>query len=440
MFRIFSLLFSEVPGIGQPAKDGDCYHYGNSSKYLPPNWPYPKRPQPTVMISSENILLVLGVIFFFGLIIPQFFKRLHLSFATSLIIVGAIMGPFGAGYVEIDETMRIFGFLGATFIMLLAGFETETLQIRRAGRPLLIEGLVSGILPFATGLTIAKTFGYSWTTSVFVGILFLSSSILLVFSHIQSLKLQDTKLGNTIESIVALQDLASAFLFFLVFKYLDPHHRFPLPVLLGLLISSVVILRMFVPEIVRYFFKIFDRTGDEYESKTRLLLALLFFIILIYAMLDVEPIIAAFLVGFILSEIPETEAANEKIGALGYAFFIPIYFFIVGLEFDWSLILELNIGNYLIMTIVAGALLSKLLAGWISGRMGKYNNRESLLIGILTSNKLTIAISGAYVGLQFQIIDAALYTGIITVSVLSTLFSPLVILLLKPKKFHAAHH
>ena len=79
------------------------------------------------------------------------------------------------------------------------------------------------------------------------------------------------------------------------------------------------------------------------------------------------------------------------------------------------------------MTIVAGALLSKLLAGWISGRIGKYSTRESLLIGILTSNKLTIAISGAYVGLQFQIIYATLYTGIITVSILSTLFSPLVI-------------
>lgn len=389
---------------------------------------------------SENTLLVLGVIFFFGLIIPQFFKRLHLSFATSLIVLGAVMGPFGTGYVEIDETMRIFGFLGATFIMLLAGFETETLQIRQAGRSLLLQALVSGVLPFATGLTIAKAFGYAWPTSIFVGILFLSSSILLVFSHIRSLGLEYTNLGNTIESIVAIQDLAAAFLFFLVFRHLEPHHRFPLPILLGLLISSVIILRMFVPEIVRYFFRKFERAGDEYESKTRLLLALLFFIILIYAMLDVEPIIAAFLVGFILSEIPETEAANEKIASLGYAFFIPIYFFIVGLEFDWSLIVDLDIGNYLIMTLVAGALLSKLLAGWISGRMGKYSNRESLLIGILTANKLTIAISGAYVGLQFQIIDATLYTGIITVSVLSTLLSPLVTLFLKPKKIHAANH
>ena len=280
-------------------------------------------------------MLVLGVIFFFGLIIPQFFKRLHLSFATSLIVLGAVMGPFGIGYVEIDETMRIFGLLGATFIIELAGFETETLQIRQAGRPLLLQALVSGVLPFTTGLVIAKAFGYPWPVSIFAGILFLSSSILLVFSHIRSLKLEYTKLGDTIESIVAIQDLASAFLFFVVFKYLDPHHRFPLPILLGLLISSVIILRMFVPEIVRYFFKKFERAGDEYESKTRLLLALLFFIILICSMLDVEPIIAAFLVGFILSEIPETEAANEKIASLGYAFFIPIYFFIVGLEFDW---------------------------------------------------------------------------------------------------------
>lgn len=389
---------------------------------------------------SENTLLVLGVIFFFGLIIPQFFKRLHLPFATSLIILGAIMGPFGIGYVEIDETMRIFGFLGATFLMLLAGFETETLQIRQSGRAMMIQGLFSVIIPFVTGLIITRLFGYAWPTAIFVGILFISSSILLTFSHVRSLKLQDTHLGYSIESIVVIQDLTSAFLFFLVFKYLDPHQRFPLPILLGLLVASVIILRMFIPEIIRFFFKKFERFGDEYESKTRLLLALLFFIIIIYSMLDIEPIIAAFLVGFILSEIPETEAANEKIGALGYAFFIPIYFFIVGLEFNWSLIFRFDISNYLVMAIVAGAFFSKLIAGLISGKIGQFSYRESFLLGIITTNKLTIAISAAYVGLQFNIIDAGLYTGIVTVAILGTVLTPLLTLLLKPSKIDATNH
>lgn len=389
---------------------------------------------------SENTLMVLGGIFFFGLIIPQFFKRLHLPFATSLIFLGAAMGPSGLEYVEIDETMRVFGFLGATFLMLLAGFETETLHIRQGGRPLFRQGLWSGLLPLLTGISITKAFGYDWTAAVFVGILFVSSSILLTFSHIKSLGLGNTKLGNTIESIVVIQDLSSALLVFLVFRYIDPHQRFPLPILLGLLISSVIILRMFIPEIVRYFFKKFERSGDEYEGKTRLLLALLFFVIVIYSMLDVEPIIAAFLVGFVLSEIPETEAANEKINSLGYAFFIPIYFFIIGLEFDWTLIFKLDITNYLIMSIVAGAFLSKIAAGWISGKIGGYGWRASLLIGLLTANKLTIAISAAYVGLQFQVIDAGLYTAIVTVSILSALFTPLVAFFLKPKTIHAGDH
>lgn len=382
----------------------------------------------------SNTLLVLAVILFFGLIIPQFFKRLHLPFTTSLIILGAIMGPYGMEYVEVDNTMKVFGFLGATFFMLLAGFETETLHIRESGHKAFTQGFWGAVIPFLTGIGITKGFGYDWPTSVFIGILFLSSSILLAFSQVKNLGIKGTPLGNRIESTVVIHDLASALLIFLVFKYVDPHHRFPLPILLGLLISSVVILRMFVPEIIRYFFQMFEEAQDEYESKTRLLLALLFLIILIYSALDVEPIIAAFLVGFILSEIPETKAANEKIGSLGYVFFIPIYLFIIGLDYDWSLIFQFDITNYLILSIAAGAFISKFTGGFLDGKMGKHSRKESILIGLLGCNKLTITISGAFIGLQLNIIDQNLYTAIITVSLLSLVLVPLSTFILQAKK------
>lgn len=71
---------------------------------------------------SGNILLVLGVIFFFGLIVPQFFKKIQLSFAASVIIIGSVLGPHGFDYIQPDDTMKLFGFLGETFHMLLAGF------------------------------------------------------------------------------------------------------------------------------------------------------------------------------------------------------------------------------------------------------------------------------------------------------------------------------
>jgi Kef-type K+ transport system membrane component KefB len=377
------------------------------------------------MVFSERTLLVLAVILFFGLIIPQFFRRFQFPFSTSLIIVGSIMGPYGLNYVTPDETMKIFGFLGATFLMLLAGFEAQTLPIRRLGKAIYRLSAWSAVLPFSAGVGIALLFDYSWQTALFIGTLFISSSILLVFSEVSYLQLKETRLGNTMESLATIQDLGSALLLFVLFKYFEPHSRFPLPILLGLLLSSVIILRMFLPEVVLFFFERFERTRDEYESKLRLVIALLFFVILIYAALDVEPIIAAFLVGFSLSEIPESASVKEKIRSFGYGFFIPIYLFIVGVEIDLGILLSLDFRNVLLMSLVAAALISKLLGGLLGARGAGFSRKEALLIGVVSTQKLTVVLSAAYVGLQLAIIDNALFTGVVIVVVLGALAGPL---------------
>ena len=389
---------------------------------------------------SSSTLLVLAVVLFFGLIIPQFFKRFQFPFSTSLIILGSVMGPYGLDYVSPDDTMKIFGFLGAAFLMLLAGFEAQTLHIAKLGKGIRFLAVWNAVAPFGIGLGIAKLFGYSWETALFVGIIFISSAILLVFSNVNHLKIRQTRLGDTMESLVTIEDVVSSLLIFVLFKYWAPHSRFPLPILLGLLISSVILLRMFLPELVIYFFKKFEDRGDRYESKLRLVIALLFFVILIYSALDVEPIIAAFLVGFSLSEVPESEVVKAKIRSFGYAFFIPIYLFIVGVEMDLKIITHLDFSNFLLLSLVVGAFLSKFLSGYFAAKSGKFSKGEALLIGVSSTQKLTIAIAAAYVGLQLGIIDHNLFTGIATIVVLSTLIGPPLLAFIQKKWMHAGNH
>ena len=111
------------------------------------------------MTPPEHFLATLGVVLFFGLLLPQFLKPLHLPFATTLILAGSVMGPSGLGYVAADESLVLFGFLGAMFQMLLAGTEARTLgagsRIRNTAKLLLLNGLVPAIV----GIGIARAFG-----------------------------------------------------------------------------------------------------------------------------------------------------------------------------------------------------------------------------------------------------------------------------------------
>ena len=68
-------------------------------------------------------LLASGAVLF--LLLPQFLKPLHLPFATSLILVGSIMGQNTLGYVGADQSLTLFGFLSSMFHILLAGIEGQ---------------------------------------------------------------------------------------------------------------------------------------------------------------------------------------------------------------------------------------------------------------------------------------------------------------------------
>lgn len=388
---------------------------------------------------SKNTLLVLAAVLFFGLIVPQFFKKIQLSFAASIIIIGSVLGPYGLDYIHPDETMKLFGFLGATFFMLLAGFEAETLHFKSTFKSTWALIILNSAIPFLTGTAITKLFGYSWVTSLFVGIVFISSSIMLVFSDVKNLKLGNSQLGKTLKSLVVVQDIISAVLVFLIFKYMEPHSRFSLPILLGLLISSVIILRMFLPEVVSYFFQRFEKAKEEYEAKLRLVLVLLFLVLIIYSALDVHPIIAAFLIGFTLSEIPKSALIKEKLNTVGYAMFIPVYLFIIGIELDLTIFTKLSVDNYLLMSIISGLLLSKLLSGFIGGKIAAFSNKESLVIGISSTTKLTVAVSTAYAAFSLDLINNNLYTAIIMVSVITTILNPILIALIMKKRLAKNH-
>jgi len=218
------------------------------------------------MTPPAHFLALLGLVLFFGLLLPQLLRPLHLPFATSLILVGSVMGPHGLGYVEPDASLVLFGFLGATFQMLLAGTEARSLGVGPRDSAIYRLLLTNGALPAVVGIVIARSFGYDWTESSFVGIVFLSSSIMLNFGMVSALGSEYTRVGHLVKSLVVVEDLGASILAFLLFQTLQPHQRFPLPILAGLLLASVVLLRMFLPEVVAFFFRRFEERGQQHRE------------------------------------------------------------------------------------------------------------------------------------------------------------------------------
>ena len=73
----------------------------------------------------EYTLLILLLILFLGILVPSLVRPLRFPFVSILFLISAIVGPHRLALTEGNVIIEFFGFLGFTFLMFMAGLETD---------------------------------------------------------------------------------------------------------------------------------------------------------------------------------------------------------------------------------------------------------------------------------------------------------------------------
>jgi Trk K+ transport system NAD-binding subunit len=141
--------------------------------------------------------------------------------------------------------------------------------------------------------------------------------------------------------------------------------------------------------------------------------------------LGVEMILGAFLGGALISLLSFQGAADlhHRLDVIGYAFFIPIFFVMVGVRFDLASVLDSTRTLLLVPLLLAAAYGVKLVSSLLY-RLS-YSWRETLAAGALLSSRLSLIIAVAAIGLELGSIDEATNSAIILVAIVTCTFSPL---------------
>ena len=376
------------------------------------------------MITPDGTLLVLAAILFFGLVVPEFFKKFQMPFVTSLILVGGLLGPHGINYIQSNESIELLGFLGSAFLMLLAGLQVKKLHLEKFREEVIPVTMVNSIVPFVAGVAVMRAFGYSWNQALLIGIIFISSSIALVSSTLKALNLHYSKIGKLTFTSVALMDILSLLLLTILLEHVRPKTIFPSLIYVGIVFSSIILLKMFLPEISTFYFKKHKKDG-EYELQLRFVLVLLLISLLFFSWLGVPPIVAAFLVGWVLADVITSKPLYRKIHTFGYGLFVPVFFFIVGMQLDLSLLLQVK--SHLIVVLIATLVASKVLSGFLIVKKLGHSNANSLIFGTSSASKLTTTLSASFAALSYNLLDDALITSIILLSIITTVLMPTVL-------------
>ncbi len=135
------------------------------------------------------------------------------------------------------------------------------------------------------------------------------------------------------------------------------------------------------------------------------------------AALDVSLVFAAFLAGFGMAKDSERLADSlDALKKLSFAVFIPIYFAVVGYRLDLSKSFSFS----MLAVFLIGACALKLISAGAGARLGGFSWRDSLNLAVATNARGGPGIVLASVAFDAGIINAAFYTTLVLVAVLTS--------------------
>ena len=369
---------------------------------------------------EDTSLIIFGVIVVLGLLIPELFHRIRVTPVPLFIVAGIIIGPYGFGLIGEDfEALRLIGQLGLFFLVFLAGLEAH--ETRMFGiRGSIHLSLISGGICFSGGFLLGSILGVGTIASLLLGTIFMSSSVGEIIPMITAVHSLREKFGSMIIPAIVIMDAASLIMLSIILKL--GSQPLDIIVFIALALAFIALSFYITPKVAKWFFSRHTKRGREAEL--RFIIACLFVIIIISVLIQLHPIVAAFIAGIILGESIPKEDSLKKLNAIGYGFLIPIFFITLGLEVNMGIIIESLNNILMILAVILTLMLTKIVGGFVYSLVKKIPVSDGFTIGVILWPQLSATLAVAAVGMGAGLIEQELFVAIITMSIVTAIGTP----------------
>lgn len=364
------------------------------------------------------------LLLFAGVVFSALSQKLHLPWVVALIVAGVLIGPEGFALVEVNDTFDLLAQVGLVFLMFMAGLETKLSGLWQNATKGLMIALVHGVGAFLIGYGVGWWLGLDQIVSMLIGVIFISTSVAVVVPSLESMSLVSTKVGKTIVAAAVFADVAALFIFSFLLQQVQPTATMPLPILYGILIATLVALRVVLPRL-ESFFGHFHPRKDQFQQEVRTVLAAMIGTVIVLEILGVHPLIAGFFAGLVLSDTIDSKLLEGKVRALSYGFFIPTFFIVVGLTTSVSIFLTDETALIALVVLTLGALLAKLITGWLGALVAGFGACERRLIAVATLPQLSTTLAVVVTAQEFNLMSSTVASALVALGIVTTLVGPM---------------
>jgi len=346
-------------------------------------------------------LLVFAIVMFFILVIPKLFEKIHLPGLVGLLLCGLLLGPNGLNLN--NGHGRLFSDIGKLMVMFFAGLEIDYEDFVLNKYKSLIFGMATFMLPLGAGMIIGLSFGYSFNTSLLIGSLLASHTLLampiLIRYGVVNIEAVNVTVGATIFTDIAALIVLTACVSLHTVGFAP---KILAVRLIGALIYLPVLL--FIAKKIAGFF--IPRMHNNEDSQTILILVIMVMAAIGAEMIHLEGIVGAFIGGLAVGEIIRGSKTKAKLETLGNTLFIPAFFIAVGALIKPMSFLKLRGSNlWFVILIVGGLIISKFLASFIASKILQYKKTEMLTMWSLSVPQVAATLAAALVAFETKNAD-----------------------------------
>jgi len=386
----------------------------------------------------EQRFLPLLLVVFLAFLVPIFLARFRrVPVVVGEIMAGILVGPSVLGWVQNeDPTLSILAEIGFAFLMFLSGLEIDFSLLFAVSKPGVDKRkspILIASLSFLLTVVLAAGIGFWLTGAGFVKdpwmmtLILSTTSLGIVVPVLKEKKLSSSSLGQTILLSALLADFLTMFM---ITVYIAIRST-------GLSLNILLIGILFVPVLFLYQFgqrhlrrpivrRLIEELADATSQiKVRGAFALMIAFVVLAELLGAELILGAFLGGVLASLLsePNDEKIRHKLDAIGFGFFVPLFFVYVGVRFDLQAFLHNREAWVLLPILLVAAFAIKIISALVF--RFAYSWKESLSSGMLLSARLSLIIAASAIGVRLGAISESTNAAIILIAALTAMFAPL---------------
>src|ERR1700730_14116259 len=384
-----------------------------------------------------SILFVLLLLVGLAQLLGYLFVRLRQPKVVGEILAGILLGPalvgrlpFASGLMEaIEHQGNILSFvywLGLLLLMFLSGAETRQLFSREERREVGWLAIVGTGIPFILGLALgpwlvqpalAGPNGNRISLTIILAVGVAVTSVPVVSKIFADLKILHTRFARLVLGVAVLEDIALWLFVALATAMagktaLNPremsYHLIATILFFGL---GLTIVPRIIKRINKSRFNVIAK-----HSPVAYAIAVLLGYCGVAGALNVSLVFAAFLAGFAVVHKKRTlfSEALDSIGKVAFAFFVPVYFALVGLKLD----LIRGVSLWMIVAFFVGTCVVKILSVSLAGRFAGFRGLDLVNLAITTNSPGGPGIVLASVAFDAGIFSAQFYTTLVIAAVL----------------------